>query len=124
VADVRRGRVRAELAPVRVGYGVRLYLRCPRCSRRAVQLYHLAGATACRVCLALRYPSQSLYPAKRLRYRADRIVLRLGGRDGAGLVPKPPTMHWNTYHRLMDEAQRCNDDALLRRLRVPMCRAS
>jgi hypothetical protein len=105
---------RIELAMVRPHFGGdRWYLRCPRCRQRTVRLY-LASTSydfACRRCHRLRYRSQRMTVDARIRRRANKIVLRLGGEANDGLVYKPRGMHWSTFHRRMNEVERLNNTA-------------
>jgi hypothetical protein len=112
--------VAIDTVPTPLG-GVRRWMRCPRCDRRAAALYlppdsHVEEM-ACRMCHRLAYRSQRRSPRARWERRAHAIEWRLA-MDGAfmGTVPareqlpldlvegKPKWMRWRTFYRLLDEA--------------------
>ena len=94
--------------------GRRPWFRCPgvvsgiSCSRRVLKLYLAGQYFLCRHCYALAYPSQRVLVADRPMTRAQDIRMRLGG-SGSLCDPfpeKPKRMHWATYLRLWDKAQK------------------
>jgi len=58
----------------------------------------------CRTCLRLRYASQGLSPADRLRKRADKLYARAGDEHEDGLIYKRKRVRWVTFNRLMNQA--------------------
>jgi hypothetical protein len=79
-----------------------------RCGRRVGKLYAAGSLFACRRCYGLAYQSQHEAPRGRNIRRAQEIRLRLGG--SASLIDpfpgKPKGMHWSTYARLHERAER------------------
>jgi hypothetical protein len=80
--------------------GLRCWFTCPRCGRRAQELYNPPGASrfGCRNCYRLSYRCRSYGPLGRARERARKIQLRLGGSVSlADPFPlKPKGMWWKT----------------------------
>lgn len=90
--------------------GRRWWLSCPRCGRRCGVLYLPPGGRhfGCRTCGRLAYASQRENRPDRQLRRANKVRRGLGGKSGM-LHPfprKPNGMHWNTYWRLREEAER------------------
>lgn len=105
--------------PCRYG-GTRPYFLCATikngrsCDRRVRKLYGSYPYFQCRHCANLRYRSQSENQIDRTLRRADKLRVRLGGRDfGLGaFVPRKPKGMWRrTYTRLRDEVFRLDDMA-------------
>ena len=88
--------------------GHRAWFKCPEqnCSRRAAKLYWADGWFGCRHCFGLAYASQWQNPGVRAAHRAERIRARLGGTAAEPLRLKPRGMHWRTYRRLCEEAEK------------------
>src|SRR5258706_10051882 len=89
--------------------GRRIWLSCPKCGRRCSVLYG-GSRFRCRICHRLVYNTQYVPTWERLREKADRIHLRLGGSGDASddLPDKPKGMHWKTFERLVEQM----DDAV------------
>jgi hypothetical protein len=87
--------------------GRRQWFLCLTCRRRCRILY---GGThfRCRRCHGLKYETQYEPAFARAATRALKIRERLGSKGGIDdLFPaKPKGMHWKTYERLRDEAER------------------
>jgi hypothetical protein len=82
--------------------GQRPWFCCPGCGRRCRCLYG-ADSLRCRICLGLKYASQSEQPHWRSLRRADAIRQRLGGEAVGVSKPfpdKPKRMRWKTYATL------------------------
>ncbi len=87
--------------------GRRQWFQCLGCGRRCRILY--GGAHfRCRRCQGLRYDTQYVPPFARAATRALKIRERLGSKGGIDdcFPDKPKRMHWKTYERLQDEAER------------------
>lgn len=79
-----------------------------RCGRRVAVLYGVGELFACRHCYRLTYACQRENRRDRSLTTAQKIRLRLGGSANM-LEPfpqKPKGMHWRTYERLRDRANR------------------
>lgn len=87
--------------------GSRPWFSCSRCTRRCAKLYVPAGARyfLCRHCYGLGYESRREQPHYRALRRARKLWARLGDPDGDFVPFKPKGMHWNTYLRLVDQAE-------------------
>lgn len=88
--------------------GERQWFKCPKCYRRIATLYQGGKYFLCRHCLNLAYESQNESDADRIMRKAQNIRERLGG-SGSMAEPfpsKPKGMHWKTYLRLKNEADR------------------
>jgi hypothetical protein len=89
--------------------GRRPWFRCPvaGCERRIAILY-FGPDLACRQCCGLAYRTQRVPAHYRAIYRAQAIRKRLGGSLNLSLpLPaKPRDMHWQTYIRLCEEANK------------------
>lgn len=85
--------------------GLRHWWLCPRCDKRCAILY--GGAVfVCRKCARLHYPSQhAASELDKAIIRAEAIRHRLGWIPGIahGQGAKPKGMHWETYHRLVQQ---------------------
>jgi len=87
--------------------GHRPWFTCLSCGRRCRILYG-GKHFRCRICFGAKYESQYQHPAFTVCDRRWRIRKRLEERGGYewpfglddGLPPKPPHMHWRTYHKL------------------------
>lgn len=90
--------------------GYRLWFICPHCSRRVAVLYGAGKYFLCRHCHRLTYSSQQeSFPDRMLR-KARKIRTRLE-KNNIPIDPfplKPKNMHWKTYYRLRDKAERAN----------------
>ena len=94
--------------------GRRPWFQCPgmvngtRCGRRVAKLYQRGRYFRCRTCQKLAYSTQRETGTERLRERACRIRKRLGGPQNifAPFPPKPKGMHWKTYIRLEEKAEK------------------
>jgi hypothetical protein len=93
--------------------GQRPWFECPgrerrrRCGQRVAVLYKVGGFFLCRQCGGLTYQSQRQNSLSRLRSKARKIRLRLGGDTDlhTPLPPKPKRMHARTYARLRQEGE-------------------
>jgi hypothetical protein len=85
--------VRLEWTPCHYG-GERPWFSCPRCGKRCGVLY-LGHFIACRRCFRMIYPCQ----ADR-HYRGWMLYWRWR------MESKPKGMHWCTYNRIKDKAER------------------
>jgi hypothetical protein len=91
--------------PCRYG-GRRAWLMCSRigCGRRAGIVYDTAKGFRCRHCANLDYASHRERSWDRSLRRSRRLRMKLGG--GTNLLEnfpaKPKFMHWETYHRMLD----------------------
>jgi hypothetical protein len=99
--------VRVEWTTCHFG-GRRAWFRCPAsgCGRRVAILY--CGAIfACRQCYVLVYDSQRQPAYERALYRAQDIIVKLGGTGSMDefLPPRPKGMHRRTYYRLCRRAK-------------------
>ena len=96
-------------------FGRRTWFVCPGvvqgviCGRRVAKLYLNGVYFLCRSCCDLVYQTQRGSRDDRLRLKAQRIRLRLGGSHSFGdpFPLKPKHMHWATYRKLRRKA----DDA-------------
>jgi hypothetical protein len=88
--------------------GLRPWFNCPgqNCNRRVGKLYWADGCFVCRRCLGLAYESQQQNPGVRAARRAEKIRARLGGTAAEPFRVKPRGMHWRTYRRLCEEAEK------------------
>lgn len=87
--------------------GGRQWFQCLACGRRCRIIY--GGIRfRCRKCQGLRYESQYEPPFARAASRPLKIRERLGSKGGIDdrFPDKPKRMHWKTYERLQDEAER------------------
>ena len=109
-------RVRLRLTATRqpVG-GVRWWILCPKCNRRAGKLYCPVPERVwgCRICWDLGYRSRRMDPIAACVRRAERIRWPLechgiffGPPPGTPRTrfPKPKRMRWTTYRRILDRA--------------------
>lgn len=96
-----------EWTPCNYG-GERPWFTCPRCHRRTMTLYEGGKYFLCRHCLNLAYESQNESDANRIMRKAQKIRERLGGSGSMAepFPPKPKGMHWKTYFRLKNQADR------------------
>ena len=97
--------IRVEWQPVHFG-GRRPWWRCPSCSTRCVILYlPRVDSLACRRCFRLAYRVQRQSEVDRLHRRMNKTRGRVWSEranefEGLSPVPpKPPRMHWRTFHR-------------------------
>lgn len=89
--------------------GHRPWFTCPNpACNRCVAILYGGPCFYCRHCHNLAYESQREDLSGRLRRKARKIRRRLGGSaDLREDFPQKPTgMHWRTYHRLRQEAER------------------
>jgi len=90
--------------------GYRHWFFCPNCFRRVAILYGTGKYFLCRHCYGLAYSSQQESLPERLMRKTRKIRNRLGGGNSL-LDPfpiKPKNMHWKTYFRLRDKAERAS----------------
>jgi len=87
--------------------GKRAWFRCPGsgCGRRVAVLYG-GGLFACRHCHNLNYQSQHEHAWERSLSRYANIREKLGVAPGLGFPDRPKGMHWRTYRRLRQQADR------------------
>jgi hypothetical protein len=78
------------------------------CGRRVGVLYGAGELFACRRCYGLAYASQQESPIHRSLSQAQKIRKPLGGSQCTfdAFPGKPPRMHWRTYRRLADRAEK------------------
>ena len=100
-------RIKFDRTPCNYG-GYRLWLLCPRCSRRVALIYGAGKYFLCRHCYRLTYASQQEGYPDRMLEKARKIRKRLDKDNGPmDLFPlKPKHMHWSTYLRLRSKAER------------------
>lgn len=91
--------------------GHRKWFLCSRCSRRVALLYGAGKYCLCRHCYYLSYESQQESAPSRLLLKVQKIRKRLGGSSATGEIfpEKPKGMHWKTYWRLRDEAEKAEE---------------
>jgi hypothetical protein len=82
--------------------GTRVWLCCPRCSRRVGVLYLRGGNFVCRHCGRLAYASQSDDVMGSSWRRQHRLEARLGDN-----LTRPKGMHHRTHQKLMREIVQC-----------------
>ena len=92
----------------KVGYGKRVFVRCPKCARAVNDLY-MRGYFACRNCHQLYYTSN-----RKQRDRLQRLKMTITSTQTALKMPvnrtltdyptqKPLNMHQKTFERLLTE---------------------
>jgi len=88
--------------------GRRTWFLCPSCGQRVATLYGAGKYFLCRHCCNLTYGSQQENRMDRSFRKAGNIRKRLGGNGSPlDLFPwKPKYMHWKTYWRLREDAQK------------------
>ena len=108
--------VSAAVVWVPYHFGLRPFFECPGCGRRCCVLY-LGNRGACRQCLGLSYPVQfetKLDQGFRRAWKARKKLVQPDGNSGCGdPIPdsrKPKGMHWATFNRLRDAANRAADE--------------
>jgi hypothetical protein len=106
IAEMKVGSITARLrfteTATRFG-GRRLWMLCPRCSRRCRDLFIGFGRVACRRCFRLRYKSQSLDQMDRALHAMGKIARTIDPEAAETDFPaKPPRMHWSRYNRLAE----------------------
>jgi hypothetical protein len=84
--------------------GHREWLVCPRCRKRFAILYLADRYFACRRCNGLFYQTNHEHRAGRNLIKAERLWKRAGHGFGGDDGQKPPYMQWQTYNRLMAQA--------------------
>ncbi len=96
--------------------GRRPWFLCPAkgCGNRVAKLYLGRRYFFCRRCRNLTYPSQQENREGRLRYKAQKIRLKLGGSvDLFEPFPqKPKGMHWRTYWVLYEKGESADYESL------------
>ena len=106
-------RISFDRTPCNYG-GHRLWFLCLQCYRRVAVLYGPGKYFLRRHCYGLTYSSQQEGVSDRLMRETRKIRKRLGGGNNL-LEPfplKPKHMHWDTYYRLRNEAERASFDSL------------
>jgi hypothetical protein len=90
--------------------GYRFWFLCPHCSRRVAVLYGSGKYFLCRHCYGLTYSSQQERLGDRMLRKARKIRTRMDKNNCLfDLFPlKPKNMHWKTYDRLRNKAERAN----------------
>lgn len=108
--EPRKYSLRLEAIPQHLG-GERHWFRCPntRCRRRCKTVYWRSGYFLCRQCQRLGYVTEQASKTDQPYYRINKIRERLGWTPGYlnGHEWKPKGMHWKTYHRLVQQHDRC-----------------
>jgi hypothetical protein len=94
-----------DIDSTRVGYGSRLWFKCPGCKKRKGRVYFASNVFSCRDCHQLTYLTCQA-SGDQLRYLALKIrhLQRKLGLDGDDIheLPlfKPKYMHWQTFSTL------------------------
>jgi hypothetical protein len=105
IANISLGKISAEVhyteTATRFG-GRRVWVLCPRCSRRCRVLFIGFGKIACRRCFRLRYQSQSLDQMDRELHAMGKIARQIDPQAGMDLPDKAAGMHWTKYNRLAE----------------------
>lgn len=96
--------------------GRRWWFLCPVTGSRAAVLYMPTGRTrfASQAALGGSYRTQRISPRDRAMEAAQDIRMAMGA-DGNlfnAFPPKPPRMHWSTYERKRERAERARDKSL------------
>tara|TARA_R110000787_G_scaffold63520_1_gene142917 strand:- start:2343 stop:2987 length:645 start_codon:yes stop_codon:yes gene_type:complete len=86
--------------------GIRYWLLCPCCKKRAAKLYLVDQDIKCIRCSGYSYQSQNeTHKDRQLRLaRKARYKLGAGGNLLKPIFQKPKGMHWRTFFRLRDQA--------------------
>lgn len=96
--------------------GKRAWFLCPyhHCDKRVKKLY-IAHRLGCRHCLKLTFQSKNESHSDRMARKADNIRAKLGWRSGIlhPEGPKPKSMHWKTFDRLVQRYQQLRSRAIL-----------
>jgi hypothetical protein len=98
-------KVALETTPCRYG-GSRFWFRCPACGRRTATVYLIGWPPKCRICLHLKYGSQSAKESSRIITRMLRIQERFGCSGSRSAFTEPsriPGMHHRTYDLLISQ---------------------
>ena len=82
--------------------GLRLWMLCPRCSRRCRVLFIGFGRVACRRCFRLPSQPQSLDQMDRALHAMGKIARQIDPHAAMDFPGKPPGMHWTKYNRLAE----------------------
>lgn len=83
--------------------GVRWWFLCPNCNRRVAFLYG-GKYFLCRHCHNLAYSTQHEVFAHRMLSKSRKIREQI--EDKNGRINKPKGMHWKTFYKKLDEAER------------------
>lgn len=90
--------------------GVRTWLRCPHCGRRAGTLYLVSGRFVCRRSARLSYRTQRCDLSERgdRKIRKAYRALGLDPDEAERLenLPKPKGMHWRTFQQHLEAIER------------------
>jgi len=105
--------------------GNRLWFLCPDCHKRVAVLYGAGKYFLCRYCYDLTYSSQQESHADRFIRKARKVRKRLG-EDGSQtnlFTSKPKHMHWQTYWRLRENAEKLENlgwSSIFRQIGIPL----
>jgi len=101
--------IRLENTPCNYG-GSRVWMRCPNCWRRCVQVYLTGKKPACRKCYNLAYYSEAETQLDRAMRRARKSQEKLGYKGGNldEWIFKPKGMHQKTYERHLKVIKQAN----------------
>jgi len=104
--------IRFDFTPCHFG-GVRYWFLC-RCGLRVAVIYGAGKYFLCRSCYGLTYASRQESPPFRLMSKAQKIRKRLEGSENLQdpFPPKPKHMHWRTYWKLYQQAERADRQSL------------
>jgi hypothetical protein len=115
IANISNGKLSAQVRYTETATcfgGRRLWMLCPRCSRRCRVLFFGLGRVACRRCFRLRYHSQTMDRIHRAQHAMRKIAKQLDPEVDVGLpdLPdRPPGMRWSRYNRLAERFEDKND---------------
>jgi hypothetical protein len=108
IATISNGKLSAQIryteTTTQFG-GRRLWMLCPRCSRRCRVVFLGFGRVACRRCFRVRYHSQSLDQIGRAQHAMRKIAKQLDPEVDMDLPDSPDRplgMHWSRYNRLAE----------------------
>jgi hypothetical protein len=92
---------RADFVSVKLRFGSRRFLLCPRCNRPCRILYSGRERLLCRLCFDLRYASQNMDQVDQIWKQVNKLNRRVdpavGLLDLDEFPEKPPRMRWTTY---------------------------
>lgn len=81
--------------------GEQIYMFCPKCGRRALELALGQERFRCRICLRLVHGSSQQSPTDRAMRRANKLKLRLGAEPGLdSFYGRPKHMRLRTFERI------------------------
>lgn len=107
--------VHLTFTPCRYG-GQRPWFVCPCCHRRVGVLLLSWGRFVCRHCGGFCYQTQLEQFMGRSLIRGERLMSRIGGREDPDDPPKPKGLHWKTYWRIFERANKAFDRSWAKKL--------